>query len=500
LASGGRIPPGTTLRLRRVRRNHSLSAMVPFLVSLLALSFAALLFEGCKQKIDFTSQGLPADLPSYLGQLRTLKVPASVTRLDWLPETLEELDASNTAIQAMSYVPPSLKRLDLSKAKDLIYLSELPPSLRELDIRYTKLQGPWRLSEQLETLHLGGEYVQTLEGLNKSLLELTIDNAHIKSIASLPSFLQSLSISGSASEDSAPFLKDLGKLPPHLKELRLTNTNIAILKALPLTLRSLTLKNNGTTDVEPPRFLIDLTLAKEHPRMSSLDQLNFLNRLDEVDSSGLNVLPPFLRDLRVTEPDSTTQKLPSSLRSIWFMNDNVLSIPPLPQSLEDLRWRGASILKGLPPNLKRLDISSSTLVDVANLQVQSLDVSNTTVPFDKLPPRLQNLRFRFCPFTIANHLPRSLHSLDLSGSPRLVALDVSLLPLERLDISQTALSKMPLLPPTLKQLDISNSKISDIKNLPKGLLSLTVHKGQLSSLAGLPSSVTELYFLEQEIK
>jgi Leucine-rich repeat (LRR) protein len=497
VAGGARLPSGASLRFHGYCR---LRASIPSL-SILAIFLAMLLSAGCGQQTDFESQGLPGDLPHYLGQLRSLKVPASVTRLDWLPATLEELDASQTAVSTLPYVPPGLQRLDLSFAKNLACLPRLPSSLKELDVRYTQLQGPWTNSQHLESLHLGGDQVKTLEGLSESLFEVTIDDARIQSTAGLPRFLQSLSISGAASSESGePLLKNLGKLPPRLKELHLTNTGIEALKALPATLQSLTLINNVAMEVELPRFLVSLTLGGDHQRMSSLEDLQFLNQLELQRATSLKVLPPFLRDLRVAAPGRWSQQLTPSLKSLWVMSDTAVNPPALPRGLEDLRWRGASNVKGLPPGLQRLDIGSSPLTDLADLppKVTSLDVSSTIVPIDKLPARLQSLQFRFCPFREVSGLPRSLRRLDLSGSAHLTTLDLRSLSLERLDISQTAISEVPVLPPTLQELDISNTPIAKLQNLPAGLRSLTVHKGQLHSLAGLPHSVTKLYFLERK--
>jgi hypothetical protein len=467
----------------------------------LPLFLAALLAASCRP--NFESQGLPTDFSDYLGQLRSLKVPASVDSLDWLPGTLEELDAShNTRVSTLQYLPPGLQRLDVSYAKNLTSLPELPRSLKELDIRYTGLEEPCRFSRHLESLHLGGEQVKSLQGLSESLLEVTIADARIRSTAGLPRFLQSLSISGAAlAESGEPLLKDLGKLPPRLKELRLTNTGIEALKDLPATLQSLTLINNAAMEAELPRFLVNFTIGGEHRSVSSLAELKFLNQLEmrrTVRQKELPQLPPFLRDMRALVPGKWAQQLTPSLKSLWILGDTVSALPAMPQGLAELRWPGASSVDGLPRSLKRLDIRSSPLSDLAGLplNITSLDVSNTTIPIDKLPKTLQSLTFRFYPFDAVAGLPGSLRHLNLSGSPELNALDLRGLPLERLDISGTAIKQVPILPVTLKVLDISNTPIAKLQNLPEGLRSLTVHGGQLRSLVGLPHSVTELYILE----
>lgn len=474
-------------------------------LSLLATLFLALLALSCHPRIDFARQGLPADLSDHLGRLRILKLPPSVSRLDWLPLSLIELDASYTLVSGLPYLPPKLQRLNVSYAKNLAYLPpNLPKSLEELDIRFTGIRGPWNF-EHLEVLHLGGDGITNLQGLSKSLLELSIEDARIRTTAGLPQNLQSLSISGTAvSETNEPLLEDIGRLPPRLKELHLSNTLIKSLKVMPRSVQSLTLINNPALDVELPVFLLSLTIGGAHQKVSPIDDLEFLTHLDIRNSGGPSELPIFLRDLRLrTIGPWASKPITSSLKRFWITSDadSIVVLPPLPDGLEDLRWPYAQNSLNLPGRLKYLHLPFSPLSDLSSLRqlVHRLDVTGAAVEMRRLPRSVRNLRFRACACVAVSGLPPELRSLDLSGSRDLVTVDLnSLSSLTDLDLSETALAKIPALPSSLRKLDISNTAIDHLENLPEGLLSLTVHEGQLRSLSGLPDSVTELYFLDHQ--
>ena len=455
-------------------------------------------FACTRQDGALRERGLPVDLPHYWGQLKTLKVPAGVASLAWIPPTLRELDASGTELESISFVPMGMERLDLHAAKNLTQLPTLPSSIRELDIRFTQITGPWRFPHELQSLALGGDGVKTLDGLGRlQLLELDLDEVpNLKSTAGLPASLQVLSISGAT-------FSQLIELPPRLKELRLTNTQIRTLKELPESLQEMTLDGNGLMEVELPRSLLSLKVGAGQGQLRSLESVPFLNQLElEAWSVPVQALPPFLRSLRVPAVRDGIALSPS-LRRLSFLqeapNVPVQPVPSLPPGLEELRWPGGSRLQGLPASLKSLDISSSPLTRLPpGLRLESLDISFTRVDVATLPVGLQRLRYWFCPLPAISRLPAGLRSLDLKGSKYLRALQVHLPRLERLNVSETSLEKLPRLADTLMELDISNTRITtlaDLKNLRR-LRRLTVHAGQLQSLGGLPASVTDIRFVE----
>lgn len=493
MADGARLKSVVSLRgfSRRIGNRALLLLQLALVVG------AALVLPACPRKAELRERGLPEDLPDYLGQLEAIKVPAAVASLGWIPSTLVELDASETAITVIPFGHMGMERLDVHGAKDLKRLPTLPASIRELDIRFTRVEGPWRFPQDLESLALGGEHVETLEGLSGLLLlELTLDKVpNLRSSAGLPASLQSLSISDAT-------FSQLDGLPARLKELRLENTQIRTLKGLPESLQSMTLTGNAVMEAELPRSLLSLTVDAGQQRLSSLDDLAFLNHLD-LRAGALRAFPAFLRDLQVPAVGPRTQIAPS-LRRLEITNDGVTLLPDLPPSLEELRWPGGSDLRKLPPGLKRLDIPASSLEDLVGLPpgltLESLDVSLTRVRIDKLPASLRSLRYRFCPFGSISGLPKELRSLDLKGSRAVRVLQELPAGLQRLDVSQTSIAELPKLPDTLTELDISSTQIKnlqDVKGLRR-LRRLTVHAGQMRSLAGLPGSVSELRFVERQ--
>ncbi|HWM94765.1 MAG TPA: hypothetical protein VN493_28690 [Thermoanaerobaculia bacterium] len=447
------------------------------------LAGAALLTAACaSQETTFREQGLPEDLPRYARQLEVLKVPAAVTRLDWLSSSQR------------------LKRLVASDVTGLKHLPTLPRSLRELDIRSTSIPGPWRLPADLESLTLGGDQVRAVTGLGSSLLELTLERVpNLSSLKGLPASLEKLSVT------EAPFLTHLGTVPPRLKELRLEKTQVRTLKGLPLSLRHITLKDNGAMATELPPFLE--SLAVKGPSVP-MEQLAFLRNLDAPSLGQLRVLPTFLQSSQGPDFDSRVREVAPALIRLKLEGATAAEVPDLPSTLEELHWPGGTKLDKLPPGLKRLyipypppDLPPPDLAALPEgLVLTDLDISGTEIRVDALPRTLQSLKFSSYRFAAVSGLSPSLRSLDISESPRVTAIAVSALPLLRLDVSGTSISKMPKLPVSLEELDISNTQISRLSNLDGlgKLRSLTLHAGQLESLAGLPANVTELYFVERK--
>lgn len=472
---GARLPLDVSLRRLpiRARRRACRAARHAAVAGLLLLSLA------CNPEREFREPGLPRDLPEYLGQLRSLKLPPAVESLGWMPSALKELDASGTAIKAIPFVPMGLERLVLH-ATPITRLTTLPASIRELDISATPLQGPWRFPPDLETLTLGGDNVVTLEGLSgSSLLSLTLAPVrNLKSSKGLPSSLLSLTIA------DATFPQLFG-LPPKLQELHLRNTEIGALKGLPETLQKMTLVGNIGMEVELPRSLLSLTVDGQQGAPPSLNELSFLVQMDLQARAGLTALPPFLRQLRISTL-GWRPALPPSLRRLEIRNDWIERVRDAP---------------AIPPDLKHLDIRGSGVKDLSWLPrqvvLETLDVSSTEIPIDRLPASLRDLRYRFCGFAKVDGLPARLLSLNLEGSRRLTALGRLPAHLRRLDLSETPIAELPELPATLDEIDISNTglrSLAGLRNLRR-LRKVTVHAGQMTSLAGLPPSVTELRFV-----
>jgi Leucine-rich repeat (LRR) protein len=469
---------GARLPLDVSPRRVSLRAARLSSVQLLVAVGVALLSLACNPKGEFREPGLPADLPEYLPQIRALKLPATVENLGWIPSGLKELDASGTAIKALPFVPMGLERLNLH-ATGLTQLPTLPSSIRELNISATPLKGPWTFPHELEALTLGGENVLTLEGLSgSSLLSLTLDQVrNLRSSEGLPPSLLFLSIS------DATFPKLVG-IPPRLQELHLRSTQIGALKGLPAHLQRMTLLGNIGMEVELPRSLLSLTVDGQQRMLPPLGDLAFLIHLDLQARAGLNALPPFLRELRISTP--WRPALPLSLRWLEIRNDWVGAEKEAPE---------------VPRSLKHLDVRGSRLTDLSWLPrevvLETLDVSSTGIPIDKLPAGLRDLRYRFCPFRTVAGLPEGLVRLNVEGSTRLTTLGRLPTRLQRLDVSETPIAQLPELPGELAELDISNTNLTSLEGLRslRRLRKVTVHAGQLKSLAGLPGSVTELRFV-----
>jgi hypothetical protein len=444
---------------------------------------------------------LPPDLPEYLGQLQTLQVPAAVSRLDWIAPTLKELEAENTTVKEVPFLP-ALERLSISSVRTLTRIPVLP-SVRDLDLRFTGFRGPWIFPDSLETLSLGGQEVTDLEGLRESsLLELTLDNVPgLRSTEGLPDTLQYFSI-------SAATFSDLKDLPTDLKELRLLYTNVLQLRDLPESLQSITLIGNGymdRKDIELPPSVLSLTVDK----VPAAANFPYLSRLELRSPASLDMASSSLRDLQVPMFKMLAQlSNKPSVRRLSITNSPAAGekqgkFPSQRfETLEHLIWPGAADLSDLPLTLKHLDIPGSPLPSLAGLPsgltLTSLDVTGTNMKIAELPRTLRHLRYGFCTFPEIKGLPPGLLSLNIEGSRDVTTMERLPRGLWSLDISETSLSALPELPDSLLEVDISNSRIdslSDLRGLTR-LRKLTVHAGQLGSLAGLPKSVRELHFVK----
>jgi hypothetical protein len=163
---GGRIslPPGLR-RLKLVCRDlRQLKTILPAPASL--------------EDLDLTGSPIPSLEPlQSMPHLVRLRVGDSLIReITWLPESLEELAASDipslSSISIKSW-PRNLRILDLARTS-LRELPSLPPQLRELDISNTRIRSlaALRNLRNLEALTLSAEQVATLADMPRTVTRL----------------------------------------------------------------------------------------------------------------------------------------------------------------------------------------------------------------------------------------------------------------------------------------------------------------------------------------
>src|SRR4051794_21092936 len=118
---------------------------------------AALLLAACQgsppSRSSLAAWNLSEDLPDFADQIRELRLPQRVDRLDWLPHRLEILLAGRTSVTRLDDLPRSLRMLDVSGAP-VEHIEELPASLVSLDLSWTRVESLKNLPEGLESLAL----------------------------------------------------------------------------------------------------------------------------------------------------------------------------------------------------------------------------------------------------------------------------------------------------------------------------------------------------------
>lgn len=486
---------------RRRLQSRLVLALAPVL--LLVLGYALMvqwqrtLYTGLLE-----SWGLPRELYAWSEQLRALKLPSAVNRVDWLHKarSLEHLDLSGTRVQTLEGLPSGIRSLDLSFTATKSLGDDLPSSLRALSLRSTPLQTLQGIPRELLTLDLRGAPVDALSGLPPGLVELSLEADDLPALEGLPDSLRILALS----RFSKPAL---GSLPPRIESLSLAETQLRSLEDLPSSLRTLTLVNNGELRfTTAPSSLKQLTidLARSPVDLSRISGLQTLS----LARVGIRALPEDPSSLQTVALAETSVRdltwLPGSLRSLSIVPSGPeIPLTTLPPSLESLSlpWSQDLSLQSLPRRLKSLDLSFSRLSTLEGLPqgLERLTLNNADVPqLGALPSHLKELNLQSFRNRQLPNLPSGLKKLDLSGARRLSRLDQLPASLEELNVSHTNLSRLGPLPTGLRRLDVSDSPIESLAGkLPPVLERLRLNPRQFRGLDTLPGSLRELEIVDE---
>ena len=186
-----------------------------------------------------------------------------------------------------------------------------------------------------------------------------------------------------------------------------------------------------------------------------------------------------------------------SLKILNCSDNNLLSIPKLPDSLEELHcyYNSLLFLPDLPANLKVLIAYTNILSSLptslpATLTTLSIDGNNiSTLP--QLPNGLKVLSFFANSISSIPVLPDSLTGLDCSSN-NLTALPSLPNGLVVLECFMNSLTSIPSLPNTLKSLICYNNLLDTLPSLHEGLEKLFCSNNQLQELPILPKSLISL--------
>ena len=422
--------------------------------------------------------GIPSDFLQYSKNVKhiTIRSNCMLTDLAWLPRELETLDAVCERVNSLEGIPPKLTQLKLSTAR-ISSLKGLPGSVTDLDISYTLLG---------EKLGLDGS----------SVVRLNVAGVPIHDLTLLPSSLKSLVL-------SHPDIKNIDGLPSGLDELVLIGTSVSSLKGLPSSITKLRIRTNriGPIDYLPPGLVsldTDVPLRREFEYPQSLRTLSIRRGFSYIPSGitslefsgGASVLPG--------------ASVPSGLKRFWVNGYNESAgLGGFPSTVKELKfiWPDGARFGDLLDGLKVLDLSLSRQVsDISGIRARliSLNLTMTAVKdFANVPDSVTELIDQFCGITLVKELPSNLRRLDLSGCSGLNQIEHLPATLDALNLSGTAFTSLPHpLPARLKELDISDTKITGtLPQLPKNLAKLTIKVGQFKSIKSLPTSVRDIVFV-----
>ena len=196
-----------------------------------------------------------------------------------------------------------------------------------------------------------------------------------------------------------------------------------------------------------------------------------VNKID-VSSFSVNQIPDLSRFTHVLELrcvynfslDHITS-LPKTLKILCLnLNQNLTSLPTLPDSLEELYCRGCLLttLPTLPNTLKVLDCSNnimlSSLPNLPDILERLLCYNDALTSLPTLPSALKIMQCNDNGLTSLPNLPDTL---------------------ELLHVNNNELIALPNLPPNLKTLDCSKNRLTHLPNLPICLDNLFCHHNQL---------------------
>jgi len=348
---------------------------------------------------------LPDSFPSTLKNIDLYSNSISVNEasaLKHLPAGLESLSIGGQsqpeAVTVIPALPPNLKYLEMSASNVSALPDSLPSNLTTLWLRSNKIQSTnsalanshiktlnlsynkltdITLPSSVKSLYLNDNLLQSIQ-INStidSLEEFVVSNNKLASLPALPISLKSLNADNN-------LISNLVDLPLNLVSLSISKNKLASLPALPSGLKSLTASKNLLTSISLiPSSLEYLYLDSNKIAALPVLPVNllYLDASSNNLSGALSSLPATLYYLNLSNTNITSFVAPSALQTLNFSktkvtsfpgtiaaglvelyceNNNLSSIPTLPESLYRIKAKGNffSCLPNFPENLADSDI------------------------------------------------------------------------------------------------------------------------------------------------
>jgi Leucine-rich repeat (LRR) protein len=315
--------------------------------------------------------------------------------------------------------------------------------------------------------------IKSLEGIQyfDSLVELNCGENELKSLPSLPTYLQKLwcfENNLSALPHLPPKLidlvcsnnqlKTLPLLPDSLIYLSCDENQLSKLPELPSSLEKLWCSTNQLTQLPSlPDSLVGLICRNN--QLTSIPQVKKLYFLycDNNKLTSLPILPSSLHTLHCFKNRLTAlPALPQSLEILWCQENSLEDLPHLPSKLNELRCESNKIasLPALPSSLTELNCSENEL---------------NTLP--SIPSKLEYLICSSNQITSIPYLSQSLLTVKCN---------------------ENLLQSLPALPKRLRNLDCQNNRLTTLPELPQSLKTLNCYNNQLTIIPSLPLKLNHI--------
>ncbi|MCA0234246.1 MAG: T9SS type A sorting domain-containing protein [Bacteroidetes bacterium] len=395
-------------------------------------------------------------------------------KLPNLPKNLRSLTWINGRLTRIDNLPDSLQEADFN-TNNITDLANLPKTLRKITLQNNKLTNFSNLPDFLQRINVSVNQISSIEKLPNTLIELNVQYNKLTSLPDLPSSLEVINCSQN------PLITCLPFLPKGLKRLEIYGN--AAIKCLPNKVDNLILNTNYTNPLP----------------LCSLGDPNLIMAIREVCSNCFNSCIEINHEeaLKITNLDISGKSINSlvglenfsNIETLNVSKNNIVCIPFLPESLLSLT----------------IDTEKITCLPAHNSNLKVYDKSGQLIDTTVLcPERISDINFvkaikQQCPTCLDdcnNLLPpaKALENLNIYGNEiKNITGVVGFQSLKTLDCGNNKLTFLPELPSSLTSLSIYNNLIKKLDNLPTNLKYLNCNSNSISEITKLPSSVSEFY-------
>ena len=398
--------------------------------------------EAIKRMRAWLSADQPGEMLLSLSSLNLTSLPSS------LPVSLQKLDVSDNQLSSLPQLPPSLQELDVSN-NQLSSLPQLPASLQELDVSNNQLSSLPQLPASLQELDVANNQLTSLPQLPASLSRLCGFKNRLTSLpenimAGLGPGCNIYVEDNPLSEQERNSLRAIGNAPGYqgprihfsmepaqhnvsqpgstshspedgfARQRRSDPSEPGISRRSPLQ-NVLLAQVRGQSRIER-EYLVEwaewVQQAPDENRTEAVERMKAWVKAVQPDTA---------LDLESLGLTSLPRRLPDSLRELNVSDNQLISLPALPDSLQVLhaarnQWL-TSLPTRLPASLRELNVSDNQLISLPTLPASLQELSAFRNQLTSLPA-LPNSLFRLYVFenqlTSLPELPVSLQRLEVS--------------------------------------------------------------------------------------